>query len=106
MTGHEEAMYRPQWYAPVEKARMAEKITEDGFHPLFFADPPGTVYPRHTHPETKLLAFVSGKMAVSVGQETYQCSAGDRLIIPGHVAHAAVVGPEGCTFFWSEKLDS
>lgn len=54
-----------------------------------------TVYPPHTHPETTLLAFVEGRMDVTVGREVYRCSPGDRLLIPGNVEHAAVVGPEG-----------
>ena len=43
-------------------------------------------------------------MEVRVGDETFQCKAGDKVIVDGNVKHSAVVGPEGCTFFWSEKL--
>ncbi len=43
-------------------------------------------------------------MEVRVSGEVYHCSAGDRLIIPGDVEHSAVVGLDGCGFFWSEQL--
>jgi hypothetical protein len=43
-------------------------------------------------------------MQVTVEGHTYECSAGDQLIIPGSVEHSAVIGREGCVYFWSEKL--
>ncbi len=97
-------MYRKKFYKTVEQEQMEEAIKQEGFRPLLIADPPGVVYPRHSHPETKLLAVLRGGMAVTVGRETYHCSVGDQLLIPGHTEHGAVVGPAGCDFFWSEKL--
>lgn len=79
-------------------------MKEDGFDPIKISDPSGRIYSPHTHPETKLLAFLSGSMGVEVDGKTYQCEAFDKVIIPGNIKHSAVVGPEGCTFFWSEKL--
>ncbi len=43
-------------------------------------------------------------MEVKVGEETFQCKPGDKLIIPGDTKHSAIVGHDGCEFFWSEKL--
>ena len=39
-----------------------------------------------------------------VGDNTFNCSPGDKVVIPGNVEHEATAGPEGCVFFWSEKL--
>jgi len=43
-------------------------------------------------------------MKVRVHNEDFNCYPGDKLIIPGNCEHSALVGSEGCSFFWSEKL--
>jgi quercetin dioxygenase-like cupin family protein len=97
-------MYEPGYYETLTAAQIASKVHDEGFEPIRISDPPGAVYSPHTHPETKLLAFVHGTMRVSVQDKTYDCSPGDKLLIPGNVEHSALVGPEGCVYFWSEKI--
>jgi quercetin dioxygenase-like cupin family protein len=97
-------MFERAYYEGLQTAEIAEKVRDEGFDPLRISDPPGAVYPPHTHPETKLLAFLQGTMQVTVRGETFSCAAGDKLLIPGNVEHSALVGPEGCVYFWSEKL--
>ncbi|MFQ5683828.1 MAG: cupin domain-containing protein [Candidatus Binatia bacterium] len=97
-------MYQANFYKKLDKERIAEEIREDGFDPLFITDPPGHLYPPHAHPEIKLLVFLEGRMEVNVKKQTFQCKPGDKLVIPGNTEHSAAVGPEGCTFFWAEKL--
>lgn len=84
---------------------MTEAIRSEGFEPVLFDDGPGKSYETHRHAATKLLAFLSGSMTVKVGHETYQCVAGDRLIIRGRLEHSAEAGPKGCKFLWAEKLE-
>lgn len=96
---HTRAHYQNQTRSEVEAA-----VRREGFSPLLIADPPGAAYPPHKHPETKVLAFLRGTMEVMIDGHRFECSAGDRVIIPGDLFHAAIVGPEGCDFFWSEKL--
>ncbi|HWP59992.1 MAG TPA: cupin domain-containing protein [Candidatus Acidoferrales bacterium] len=88
----------------MDKQTIEAEIRKEGFDPILIQDPPGHVYPPHRHPETKLLAFLLGEMKVKVGENTFTCHAGDKVVIPGNVEHSAQVGPEGCVFFWSEKL--
>ena len=97
-------MVKPGHYQDLDQSKVSEKVQEEGFSPTFIADPPGATYPPHHHPETKLLAFLRGSMEVMINGEKYDCHPGDRVIIPGDVIHAALVGPEGCDFFWSEKM--
>ncbi|MCC7446300.1 MAG: AraC family ligand binding domain-containing protein [Anaerolineae bacterium] len=97
-------MYQPNFYNSLSIDQIEANVIEEGFDPLRIADPPGHVYPPHTHPETKLLAFLRGGMDVVVAGQTYRCKAGDRLLIPGNVEHAARVTDEGCVYFWSEKV--
>ena len=99
-----EAVYEPQRYLGDEHETICAAIERDGWDPVLIHDPPGTVYPPHRHEAAKLLAFLSGEMDVQAGGRTYRCRAGDQLVIPGNVEHAAWVGPEGCRFFWSEQV--
>ena len=92
------------FYSELDRDRITETVRKEGFDPICITDPPGHVYPAHRHAETKLLVFLKGKMAVKVDGKSYECRAGDRLIIQGNVEHSAWVGPEGCVFLWAEKV--
>lgn len=97
-------MYFKNFYAGLSEAQIEKKVQEEGFTPMKYENGPGDVYPLHQHPETKLLAFLSGSMEVKAADETWSCKKGDKLLIPGNAPHSAVCGPSGCTFFWSEKV--
>jgi quercetin dioxygenase-like cupin family protein len=99
-----ENLYQHGFYASLSIPQIREQIVEEGFEPVRVSDPAGYIYPLHDHPETKLLAVLSGGMDVQVADQTYHCVAGDRLLIPGNVEHSARVMPDGCVYFWSEKL--
>lgn len=88
----------------LDRKAIVEEVRKEGFDPIYINDPPGHLYPLHSHPETKLLVFLRGEMKVKVKDEIYECRPGDKLIIPGNTEHPAKVGPEGCAFLWSEKL--
>jgi hypothetical protein len=96
--------YEPQLFANLDADGVRDRLRSEGWDPVPIQDRPGYVYPPHSHAETKVLAFLAGSMEVRVGAYTYRCLPGDRVVIPGGVEHAALVGPEGCTFFWSEQL--
>lgn len=97
-------MYYPHFYTDLNKKKIGEDVKREGFDPIIFSNEPSFVYSPHEHPETKLLVFLEGSMEVRVGEKTYHCKRGDKLIIPGNTKHSAIVGPEGCIFFWSEKI--
>ncbi len=97
-------MYHAGAYKDMNREAIAEEVKKEGFDPIYIDDPPGRLYPQHSHPETKLLVFLRGAMEIKVKGEKYHCSHGDKLIISGNTEHSAKVGPEGCAFFWSEKL--
>jgi quercetin dioxygenase-like cupin family protein len=97
-------MYQPGFYASLSIPQIREQILAEGFDPIQINDPAGHIYPPHHHPETKLLAFLSGGMDVSVGDQSFHCVAGDRLLIPGNAEHSARATADGCVYFWSEKL--
>lgn len=97
-------MYTKNFYQSLNEEEIEKQIRQEGFEPMKFHDRPGFIYTPHQHPETKLLAFLDGNMEVKVGEENFSCRTGDKLLIPGNTPHSAVVGPDGCVFFWSEKM--
>lgn len=97
-------MYYKNFYANCTESEIEKMIRGDGFDPMKFSNSAGDIYQLHQHPETKLLVFLEGTMEVVAAGEKFSCTAGDKLVIPGNAPHSAVVGPSGCTFFWSEKL--
>ena len=97
-------MYTHGHYQDFNTPQVEEAVRKEGFDPLFIADPPGTTYPPHSHPGTKHLAFLRGKMRVHVNGKQFDCSPGDRVLIMGNQEHSALVGPDGCDYFWSEKI--
>jgi quercetin dioxygenase-like cupin family protein len=99
-------MYQPGFYKTMDRQMITGDVRREGFDPIYISDPPGHVYPPHHHAETKLLVFLRGSMKVRVAGEEFNCQIGDKLVIPGNVQHAAWVGPEGCDFFWSERMPS
>lgn len=97
-------MYFPNFYSILSEDEIEAKIREEGFEPKRFHNSPGDIYEPHQHSETALIAYLVGSMKVKVGDKNYICRKGDKLFIPGNTIHSAVVGKEGCTFFWDEKL--
>ena len=97
-------MYTQGYYLGIDRLKVEKAVRKEGFDPLLITDPPGATYPPHSHPETKLLAFLRGSMQVTVNGKRFDCTPGDRVIISGNTIHSALAGSEGCDFFWSEKI--
>lgn len=90
-------------YLNMHEDEIKRDIQNEGFAPIRLSDPPNRVYHRHKHPETKLLAVVRGSMELIIGDQGVAAQAGDKIVIPGNIYHQAIIGPGGCTFFWSER---
>ena len=88
----------------MSQSDIKKAVTEEGFSPVLVTDSPGFVYEEHHHKETKLLACLKGTMNVVVNREPLVFEPGDKLIIPGNIHHSAVVGTDGCQYFWAEKV--
>jgi len=50
----------------------------------------GAVLPRHSHPHEQTGYLVSGRIRLTIGEETYDVVPGDSWSIPGNVDHNAV----------------
>ena len=98
------AIWEPGIHAKRDEKAVLASLRTAGWDPIPITDPPGFVYPPHRHMAAKLLVILDGSMEVAVAGEVRHCRPGDQLVIPGEVEHAAVVGPDGCRFFWSEQI--
>jgi quercetin dioxygenase-like cupin family protein len=58
---------------------------------------PDAPTPIHHHVEQQIAIVVSGELNFTVGEETKAMHAGDCVVIPPHVPHGGVAGPDGCT---------
>lgn len=96
-------MFTPQYYQGKSEEEIGKSAVEEGYHPMVIHNSPGDVYPPHSHKTTKLVAILEGSMKVRVKNKWFECKEFDKLIIPGNIEHEAVVGKDGCRFFWSEK---
>jgi hypothetical protein len=99
-----QAVHTPRIHTDLDPQAVLAQLRREAWDPIPITDPPGYVYPPHSHVTTKLLAILFGSMEVRVADETWRCLPGDQVVIPGGVQHAALVGPDGCQFYWSEQL--
>jgi quercetin dioxygenase-like cupin family protein len=51
----------------------------------------------HHHIEQQIAIVLGGELTFTVGEETRVMHGGDCVVIPPHVPHGGVAGPEGCT---------
>ena len=57
---------------------------------------PNSPAPMHHHAEQQIAIILSGELTFTVGGEERVMHAGDCVVIPPHVPHGGVSGPDGC----------
>lgn len=65
--------------------------------PRRWSNGPGDVYGRHDHPYHKVLFCLDGSITFHVDDGDVTLGPGDRLDLTPGTAHAATVGPGGCS---------
>jgi quercetin dioxygenase-like cupin family protein len=83
---HEEQGYQPV----LDKIRQKTLVYGDKTLLAEFRLEAGAVLPRHSHPHEQTGYLVSGRMDLTVGDETYQVGPGDSWCIPGDIDHHTV----------------
>ena len=58
---------------------------------------PNAQLPEHHHENEQMGFVIKGTMDFRIGSEKRVLKAGDTYVIPSHVPHEAVAGPEGAT---------
>jgi len=51
----------------------------------------GSQLPRHAHPHEQTGYLISGRIRLSIGEDTFEVEPGDSWCIPGHVEHQAEI---------------
>jgi quercetin dioxygenase-like cupin family protein len=104
MTGHDGPsgeVRRLRWSGPDAPTvdSVAQRLREAGVEPYAWSNAPNDRYATHQHTYTKLLMCASGSITFMVGPNAalVELGPGEGFILPAGTAHAAVVGPDGCT---------
>jgi quercetin dioxygenase-like cupin family protein len=71
-------------------------VTTDSVMTNFVTFEPNAPAPMHHHVEQQIAIIISGELTFTVGGETRVMHAGECVVIPPHVPHGGVAGPEGC----------
>ena len=95
-------MLKPGYYLGRSENEIAVDLGREGLTPKRIIEQPGSRYDSHKNAYDILMAFVQGSAEIRIGQRTYKCHAGDRLIIRGGVEHSATVGTSGCIYFMTQ----
>ena len=71
-------------------------VTTDTVMTNFVSFEPNVPAPMHHHVEQQIAIILSGELSFTVGGETRVMHAGECVVIPPHVPHGGVAGPDGC----------
>jgi len=71
-------------------------ITTDSVMTNFLTIAPNATSPMHHHAEQQIAIILAGELTFTVGGEKRVMHAGDCAVIPPHVPHGGVAGPDGC----------
>jgi unsaturated pyranuronate lyase len=72
-------------------------VTTDSVMTNFVTFEPDAPAPIHHHVEQQIAIVLTGELTFTAGGETRAMHAGDCVVIPPHVPHGGVAGPQGCT---------
>ena len=83
-------------HTPTE-AELMQLLRDEGLAPYRWSNGAHDVYPAHEHDYQKVIYVVSGSITFGfpIVEKPTTLTAGDRLDLPAHVQHNAVVGPNG-----------
>ena len=85
--------------SPVDRASLEARLSAEGLQTSAWSNLPGQRYDEHMHEYDKVVVAVEG--SITFGLTGYGVgfvlAPGERLDLPAHVQHDAVVGPKGVT---------
>ena len=61
-------------------------------------DTPNREHKTHTHPVDETLLIVDGTITFTIGDQSWTCDSGDRLLLPKGTLHSSIAGEEGCLY--------
>jgi mannose-6-phosphate isomerase-like protein (cupin superfamily) len=93
--------------APPQESELIATMAAEGLRPYCWANDPDYRYAVHQHDYSKVLYVVQGSIIFilpATGQELL-LRAGDRLVLPAHTVHGALVGDEGVVCLEAPRYD-
>ncbi len=80
-----------------ESTDLRERLIGEGLDPGAWSNGPGDRYASHEHGYDKVIVVASGSIRFGLAAEgrAVDLSTGDRLELPAHTAHDAIVGGDG-----------
>lgn len=61
-------------------------------------DTPHREHKTHKHPVDETLLIVSGTITFTIGEQSWECQSGDRLLLPKGTLHSSIAGEDGCIY--------
>ena len=80
-----------------DKREAIREISDAGWWPVSWRDPPGEVYEAHKHDADQTLYLVEGSIELGVGANIHRLTPGDKLELPAFTVHSAKA-PRGATY--------
>lgn len=96
-TRHDVKVQKWQGAKPPTEEQLRQKMQAEGLTPYRWSNGSGDVYNTHTHNYHKVLYVVQGTIIFGMPDlgHKVRLNAGDRMELPAHIAHNAVVGVKG-----------
>lgn len=80
---------------PPTRDELDKLLRDEGLEPRWWSNGPGDRYASHEHGYHKVLYCLSGSITFHVEGRDVALGPGDRLDLPPHTSHSAVVGDSG-----------
>ena len=89
------------------ESRLYQQLLGEGHKPERWSNGPDAIYGVHEHPYGKILVVASGSITFTIdgGTRVVSMKPGDRLELPPHTPHSALVGPEGVVCLEAHRLE-
>jgi mannose-6-phosphate isomerase-like protein (cupin superfamily) len=91
--------------APPGQSTLWRLMTDEGLRPYSWSNGPHDVYSAHSHSYDKVIYVVQGSITFGLPEldQKLTLNPGDRLDLPAHTVHAAIVGPQGVACLEAHK---
>jgi quercetin dioxygenase-like cupin family protein len=74
---------------------LQERLIGEGLDPGAWSNGPGDEYAPHDHTYDKVIVVASGSITFGLADGPVELVEGDRIELPAHTGHDAVVGADG-----------
>jgi hypothetical protein len=90
---------------PPRQSTLWRLMADEGLSPYSWSNGPHDVYSAHSHSYDKVIYVVQGSITFGLPEleQKLTLNAGDRLDLPAHTVHDAIVGPQGVVCLEAHK---